>query len=156
MRQHTVTIDDLLARYSEILDRGEYSRWPDLFAEECSYAIYMADDAERGLPLGYVLDDNRGRLLDRVKLIQEVWSGTIAPYRTRHIVQRTSVRSAGADMYDVRANFLVAYTQADGVAGLLASGRYEDRIGLDDSAMLFVERRVYLDGIPPRYLVYPL
>lgn len=153
---HAAAIDDLLARYCEVLDGAEYTRWPELFAEDCSYAIYAAEDAERGLPLAYMLDDNRARVLDRVKFINEVWRGTVTAYRTRHIVQRTAVKALNADTYDVRASFVVTYIQPDGVVGLLASGRYEDRIRVVEDGAHIVEKRAYLDGMPPRYLIYPL
>lgn len=154
--EQMAVIDDLLARYCEVLDLRDFARWAELFAEQCAYAVYAADDAERGLPLAYMLDDNRARVLDRVKFIDEVWRGTFAPYRTRHVMQRTTVTTIGPELYNVKANVLVAYTQTDGVSGLLMSGRYEDRIRTGDSGATFVEKRVYLDGIPPRYLVYPL
>jgi hypothetical protein len=51
---------------------------------------------------------------------------------------------------------IVTYTEFDGPPSVLASGYYEDRIRITDDGPRFVEKTVYLDGIPARYLVYPL
>jgi salicylate 5-hydroxylase small subunit len=154
--EHTVLIDDLLGAYGFVLDERQFSRWPDLFADECFYALYSIENVERGLPLAYMLDDCRARIIDRVKFITEVWARTVEPYRTRHIVQRTKINNVSNDTYEVHANFLVGYTQADGTAGLLASGHYEDRIRVAGAQALFERRCAFLDNIPPRYLIYPL
>lgn len=151
-----LAISDLLAIYGDVLDAGQYDEWPGLFAEECVYAVYDAADAERGLSIGYMLDDCRARVLDRVKFVKEVWRGTVEPYRTRHVAQLALMNSAGAGRYAVRSNFMVSYTQPDGTCGLLVAGRAQDVIQVSVGRAQFVERKLYLDGTPARYLVYPL
>lgn len=154
--EHAVLIDDLLGTYAFVLDERQFNRWPELFAGECFYALYSMENVERSLPLAYMLDDCRARIVDRVKFICDVWARTVEPYRTRHIIQRTKINDIGNDTYEVYANFLVGYTQVDGTAGLLASGHYEDRVRVLGAAALFERRCVFLDNTPPRYLIYPL
>jgi 3-phenylpropionate/cinnamic acid dioxygenase small subunit len=149
-------IDDLYAAYTSIVDGRRWDQWPDLFTEECAYAVYSLDNVERGLPLAYMLDDCRARLLDRIKFITEVWAGTVEPYRTRHVTQHTQTKALDEDTYDVQANVLVTYTDMDGVPGILASGYYEDRIRMAGDRAFFADKKVYLDGMPGRYLIYPL
>ncbi|MEV0029593.1 aromatic-ring-hydroxylating dioxygenase subunit beta [Nocardia sp. NPDC050793] len=149
-------IDELLGRYNDVLDEQDWERWPDLFATECSYTVHTLDNLRRGLPLAYMYDDNRARVLDRVKFITEVWAGTIEPYRTRHVTQRTRAIRLDADRWNVRANFQVSYTENDTLSGLLAAGYYEDVIDLSAGEAHFVDRSVRLDSMPARYLVYPL
>lgn len=149
-------LDDALGRYVSVVDDQQWDRWPELFADECSYAVRSLENAERDLPLAYMLDDNHGRLLDRVKFITEVWAGTVEPYRTRHVIQRTDTERLDEHTYRVRSNLIVTYTELDGIPAVLASGVYEDRIRLTDGGSLFVEKNVYLDGMPARYLIYPL
>lgn len=151
-----IALDEALARYASVVDGQEWHRWPELFSEDCSYAVYSLDNVERGLPLAYMLDDNRARILDRVKFVTEVWAGTVEPYRTRHVIQRTETEALDDRTYRVRATMVVTYTEFDGVPGVLASGYYEDRIRLTDDGALFVEKNVYLDGMPARYFIYPL
>jgi len=149
-------IDDLLGAYAFALDAQEFEQWAGLFTEECFYGVYSIENVEQGLPLAYMLDDCRERVLDRVKMIREVWAGTIEPYRTRHSIQRTMTMDLGDGLYEVHANFLIGFTQADGTAALLAMGHYQDRVRVTATGALFEEKRAYIDNTPPRYLVYPL
>src|SRR5690606_10041432 len=114
------------------------------------------DNAERGLPLAYTLDDNRQRLLDRVKFITEVWAGTVEPYRTRHVVQRVSSEEVAPGLFAARSNMVVTYSELDAAAEVLVTGDYDDKIEMTGDGARLVARSVYLDGMPARYLVYPL
>jgi salicylate 5-hydroxylase small subunit len=152
----TVQLDELLGAYAAAVDAQNWQGWLDLFAAECSYAVYTLQNAEAGLPLGYTIDDRRERLVDRVKFITEVWAGTIEPYRTRHIIQRVLTECTADGAYKVRANMIVSYTESDGPAGILVSGYYEDVIRMTEDGPRFVAKTVYLDGTPTRYLAYPL
>jgi len=150
-------VDGLLSAFAEVLDSGQIEQWPNLFTEEASYSLHDAEDDERGLPLAYILDDCRERLLDRVKFITEVWKGTVESYRTRHIVQRTGITLGDTpNEYNLRSNILVTYCQVEGTSNILCSGRTEDVVQLGSQGALFLSRRVILDGVPARYLVYPV
>lgn len=149
-------LDALIGSYAEALDTQDWQRWLDLFTDDCSYAVYSLENVEAGLPLGYMIDDRRERLLDRVKFITEVWAKTIESYRTRHIIQRVRTNREADRTYRVRANMIVSYTEGNGTPGVLVSGFYEDVIRLTDNGPRFVEKRVLLDGTPARYLAYPL
>ncbi len=149
-------VDKLFARYAAVLDAGKVAAWAELFDEDSSYAVYCAADDERGLPLAYMLDDCLARIMDRVKFVDEVWRGTVEPYRTRHIFQRTELESVGEETLRAESNVLVAYTGKNDVSGLLCSGRTEDIIRIRDGEALFKERKILLDGTPSRYLVYPI
>lgn len=155
-RENCHKIDDLMATYGYVLDKKEFESWLGLFADECAYNVFSLDNVERGLPLAYMMDDNRARLLDRVKFIEEVWAGTIDPYRTRHTIQRNMTVDLGDGLYEVHSNFIVAYTEASGTAGIIAMGHYEDTVQVNESGALFVSKNAYIDNTPPRYLVYPL
>ncbi|MBT2269000.1 aromatic-ring-hydroxylating dioxygenase subunit beta [Rhodococcus erythropolis] len=149
-------VDCLLGRYSQVLDEQDWQQWPDLFADECSYKVQTLDNLERGLPLAYMFDDNRNRVLDRVKFITEVWAGTIEPYRTRHVAQRTSITAIDGSSWRVRSNFQVAFTETGLPPNMLASGYYVDVVRANEHGARFVSRDVLLDSMPARYLVYPL
>ncbi len=154
--EHCHAIDELLGLYAFVLDGQHWERWPELFAEDCYYGLFSIENVEEDLPLAYMLDDSRARILDRVKFVREVWAGTVEPYRTRHSIQRTMTMDLGGGVYEVQANFLVSYTQADGTAGMLAMGHYEDQIEVGSEGAAIVRKVVYLDNVPPRYLIYPL
>lgn len=154
--QEVRAVDELLGRYSDVVDEQDWQRWPDLFASECSYTVHTLDNLRRGLPLAYMYDDNRARVLDRVKFITEVWAGTVEPYGTRHVTQRTRATRLDDGRWRVRAHFQVSYTENDVLSGLLAAGYYDDLIDLSAGDPRFAQRRVCLDSMPARYLVYPL
>ncbi len=154
--EHDQLLDQLFGRYAWVLDNHEFEQWPKLFTDECFYAAYSMENVERGLPLAYMLDDCRERLHDRVKYITKVWVGTVQPYRARHAIQRVSASIKGDGVYEVRANFLVGYTDVDQSPGVLAIGYYHDVVRIEARRALFERKEVYIDNTPPRYLIYPL
>lgn len=149
-------LDGLYGAYVAAVDDHDWDQWLEFFTEDCAYTVNTLENVEQGLPLAYMLDDCRARLLDRVKFVTEVWAGTIEPYRTRHLVQRTVTTDLGDGTWRVRANLFVGYTEVDGLPGILATGHYDDLVRMTEAGPLFVEKNVYLDGTPSRYLVYPL
>lgn len=151
-----LVLDGLLGAYAAAVDNRDWQQWLSLFTNDCAYAVYTLENVERGLPLGYMLDDCRERLVDRIKFVTDVWAKTVEPYRTRHIIQRVQTERGADGTYKVRSNLLVSYTETDAPPAMLASGYYEDVIRLTEDGPRFVEKTVYLDGTPARYLVYPL
>lgn len=156
LAEDMVQLDALIGSYATAVDARDWQAWLGLFAAECSYAVYSLENVEAGLPLGYMIDDRRERLIDRVKFITEVWHKTIEHYRTRHVIQRLRTERAADGTYKVRSNMIVSYTEANGTPGVLVSGYYEDLIRMAPYRPHFVSKTVYLDGTPARYLVYPL
>ncbi|RDH74253.1 hypothetical protein DVS77_32595 [Mycolicibacterium moriokaense] len=149
-------VDELLGAYARAVDERDFTAWLALFAPECAYEVRAMENVREGLPLAYMMDDCRERLTDRVKMIQEVWAGTVEPYDTRHFQQRTAMRELGEDRWEVGSNVLVTYTGASGEPGILVSGYSEDVVVLDDETALFQQKFVVVDNTPPRYLVYPV
>ena len=72
--EHCHAIDELLGLYAFVLDGQHWERWPELFAEDCYYGLFSIENVEEDLPLAYMLDDSRARILDRVKFVREVWA----------------------------------------------------------------------------------
>ena len=152
-----VQLDALIGEYAAVLDAQDWEGWLNLFMHECSYAVYSLENVEAGLPLGYMIDDRRERLVDRVKFITEVWAGTIEPYRTRHVIQRLRTERVNDISYKIYSNMIVTYSESNGTPSTLVTGSYQDIVRLtDDNGPLFESKTVYLDGTPSRYLAYPL
>lgn len=149
-------IDALLGEYAFVLDWQDWGNWPELFVEDCYYAVFNRQNAQDDLPLGYMIDDCRARLVDRVKFITEVWAGTIEPYRTRHIVQRVSAKCLDDGLYEVLSNIVVTYTEHDEPSKILVTGHYRDLVRIEGDRAVFTSKTVYIDGTPARYLAYPL
>lgn len=153
-------VDDLLVRYVDALDNKDMERWLDAFVDEerASYMCMSQENAEIGLQIGFMYDDCRARLKDRVSYITEVWAGTFQDYRTRHFVQRLSVDETDANTVSVRSNFTVFMTPiSNGVSEVLATGTYQDIISVEGGIARLASRKALLDNsVLPRYLVYPI
>lgn len=144
-------------RYLAALDRHDMNAWLECFAEEASYTCITRENHDAGLPVAMMLDDTRARLKDRVKFINEVWSGTYEDYATRHFVQRFEYSQGQEGHFTVRSNFIVSYTNRRGGSDILVTGIYEDNIDLKGAEARFKSKKAIMDTVTtPRYLVYPV
>jgi anthranilate 1,2-dioxygenase small subunit len=150
-------VDALQMKYLAALDRHDLEGWLACFANEASYTCITRENSEAGLPVALMLDDCRARLQDRVKFVNEVWSGTFEDYTTRHFVQRFECASAEDGGLNVLSNFMVSYTNRRGGSEILVTGVYEDVVDLAGNGARFKAKRAVLDTVTtPRYLVYPV
>lgn len=152
-------IDELQMKYLSALDSHDLKVWLECFTEEGSYICITKENDDAGLPVAMMLDDSHARLKDRVKFIDEVWSGTFEDYGTRHFVQRFSCKPAGdsGSRVSVLSNFMVCYTNRRGGSDILATGVYQDEIDLHGDVARFVAKKAVMDTVTtPRYLVYPI
>jgi anthranilate 1,2-dioxygenase small subunit len=150
-------VDELQMKYLAALDRHDMNAWLECFAEEGSYACISKENHDAGLPVAMMLDDTRARLKDRVKFIDEVWSGTYEDYATRHFVQRLECSQGSGGRFNVLSNFIVSYTNRRGGSDILVTGVYEDDIEVTGGAARFRAKKAIMDTVTtPRYLVYPI
>ena len=150
-------VDALQMKYLSALDRRDLASWLDCFAAEAGYVCITRENHDAGLPVALMMDDTRARLKDRVKFVNEVWSGTFEDYATRHFVQRLDCKESGKDRYDVLTNFMVSYTNRRGGSEILVTGVYEDSMRIAGANAHFFSKRAILDTVTtPRYLVYPV
>lgn len=154
-------LDRLLLADANALDSKDMAGWLANYTEEeqASYYCRAAENTEHNLELGFMFDDCRARLEDRVTYVNDIWAGTFQDYRTRHFVQRINHRQIDANTVEVVSNFSVFMTPMDaGITQILAAGQYLDtvRLGNGGGAKL-LSRRAELDtSVLPRYLVYPI
>jgi anthranilate 1,2-dioxygenase small subunit len=151
------SVDALQMSYLAALDRKNLEAWLECFDTEASYICITRENDDAGLPVALMMDDCRARLKDRVKFVNEVWSGTFEDYTTRHFVQRFECTRCDDGTFKVLSNFLVSYTNRRGVSEILVTGVYEDIIALGSGKASFRSKRAILDTVTtPRYLVYPV
>jgi 3-phenylpropionate/cinnamic acid dioxygenase small subunit len=149
-------IDALQVQYLAALDRHDMKGWLACFIDDGSYVCITRENDDAGLPVAMMLDDTGARLKDRVKFVDEVWSGTFEDYATRHFVQRLECTQDGGRV-KVLSNFMVSYTNRRGGSDILVTGVYEDEIDLSANEARFRAKRAVLDTVTtPRYLVYPI
>ncbi|MDI1294927.1 aromatic-ring-hydroxylating dioxygenase subunit beta [Sphingobium sp. AR-3-1] len=154
-------LNAVLLADADALDSKDMQRWLDNYADEenASYFCRSAENSEHGLALGFMYDDCRARLEDRVTFVNDIWVGTFQDYRTRHFVQLTSYHRADTATLEMRSNFSVFMTPKDsGITQVLAAGQYLDSVRQQKNGGLkLLSRRAELDtSVLPRYLVYPI
>lgn len=158
--EQLAAVDTLLLRYIDALDGKDMNRWLDTFAEEdaASYICISHENLDRGLSIGFMYDDCRARLEDRVTFVTRIWAGTFQDYRTRHFVQRVAAEQIDATSLKIRSNFTVFMTPEDsGVSEVLSAGIYNDVIRIGNGGPRILSRNAILDtSVLPRYLVYPI
>jgi 3-phenylpropionate/cinnamic acid dioxygenase small subunit len=125
-------IRNLLGRYCELMDAGDWSGLGDLFA-----GAVLLDDASGA-------EAARGR--DGVRRLYESTKTYAGSPRTRHLTTNTIIEVAEAgDRATARSAFVVLQA----VDGLplqpIAAGRYRDTFAVTDGRWHFIERRFSLD-----------
>lgn len=150
-------VQDLLARYVEILDAKRLEEWPELFAAQASYMVTTRENEELGLPLAVVCDDTKDRIFDRVSIVREFWKDHFNDQTPRHILGSTVIEGGGASEFKAKTNFVVYLTKRIDGSTLLFPGEYLDTVGFEDGEIRFKAKRVVLDTpVLPDAFVYPL
>ncbi|MEA3193709.1 MAG: anthranilate 1,2-dioxygenase small subunit [Betaproteobacteria bacterium] len=135
-------VENLHARYAHALDDDRLEDWPNFFTERGVYRIATAENEARGLPLPVIYCEGRAMLRDRVQSLRH--ANIYEPQRYRHIVSSILVEKMDEKRAKSIANFLVVRIMENGESVLFASGRYVDRILLQE--MLYEERVVICDS----------
>ena len=148
-------LDRFLADYAHALDDGMTDEWPACFTQDGVYQVTTRENLESGYPIGIVLCEGRGMMEDRMLALKV--ANIYEPHVFCHIVGRPDIREESPGVYAARSNFSVFRTMQRGDAELFATGKYLDRIVLEDGEPRFAARRVILDSrCIDILLVYPL
>jgi 3-phenylpropionate/cinnamic acid dioxygenase small subunit len=153
--EERLQVDDLYARYAEIINDGRLDEWPDLFVEDCQYRVIPRENHERGLPLAIIRAESRGMLHDRITAIRNAMF--YAPHYWRHLITGIRVTEANPAALKARANYCIIRTLEDRPSEVFQTGRYEDVIVRHDGRLLFKEKLCIYDSLlVPNSLVYPV
>jgi 3-phenylpropionate/cinnamic acid dioxygenase small subunit len=148
-------IQDLFNEYAQVVDNGVLSKWPDFFAENGSYYVYGRDNYDQGLPVAFIMDDHKGKIKDRVTLVEKIWTYNF--FYQRHQITNILVKETDDNKLSCAANFSIYTTSREGKTDLFAVGRYEDIIVFEENKPKIEQRKVILDTFTlPSYFVYPL
>ena len=137
-------IEDLLARYVHTIDDDSLEDWPDLFANECSYNILPADGYETGKPIGYMYCASQGMLRDRVIALRK--ANIYEPHRFRHMLGAVRMLGAEAGAVRVQSSVTVTRIMEAGDLALFATGKYLDRVIVENGEPRFKEKLMILDS----------
>ena len=150
-------VEDLYARYAEILDEGPLDLWPSLFLMDASYRVVTRENLDRNLPLALIWCESQAAIEDRVYAIQNT---TFAlPRQTRHLISNLqTATSERPNTWDVAANFAVFESLEERPTICHSTGRYRDTLGRDDLGALRFASKVCICDSPlvPNSLIIPL
>ncbi|NIP13456.1 MAG: salicylate hydroxylase [Pseudomonadales bacterium] len=149
-------LEDVYARYAELLDDGPLAEWPALFEEECLYLVIPRENYDQGLPLAIMRCESRGMLEDRVRAVQETIMHEPRHLR-HHITNVRGLRTEGGG-FSVTANYSIIEVLQDELPRILSVGRYLDVLSRSPTGkLMFAEKRVVFDSVlVPNTIVYPL
>ena len=137
-------IEDFVTDYAHCLADGEFEAWPQFFDENAHYQIISRESFEAGLPIGVMHCDGRGMFEDRIRALRR--ASIFEPHVYCHLLGRPRIFPDDNGSYGVRTNLQVLRTMQDGRTDTFATGKYLDRIALDDAGCRILERKVVLDS----------
>jgi anthranilate 1,2-dioxygenase small subunit len=138
-------IEDFIHDYAHCIDDDRLEQWPDFFTESCRYLIIDRENYARGSVVGVMTCDSRGMLLDRIKALRD--ANIYEPHVYRHLISGIRILSEYGAAWSVQTSYAVIRTMQDGDVSVFSSGKYLDRIILEDDRLLFRERLVICDSI---------
>jgi 3-phenylpropionate/cinnamic acid dioxygenase small subunit len=148
-------IEDLYAKYADVLDMMELERWPELFTENAFYDVIPRENYDRDLPLAIMRCESRAMMEDRVRAIRETLM--FEPRYIRHLISNFRIKLGADGEIGVTANYLILETLSDEMTKILNAGRYVDTLVREDGVLRFKEKRcVYDSTIVPNSLIYPV
>src|SRR5690348_3621842 len=142
--ERQLAVQDLNARYIDVLDEGRFEQWPDFFMDDGHYRVTTAENLEQGLPLSMIYATSRAMLRDRVRALRE--ANVYEAQRYRHILGQARIEPARDGSVRAQTSFMVARIMHTGETALFATGRYVDRVVLTGDTARFADKAVILDS----------
>src|SRR5437763_2838444 len=137
-------VANLNTRYVAAIDDNKLEEWPDFFVANGSYRVTTAENVERALPLAVIYATSRAMLRDRVRSLRD--ANVYEAQRYRHLIAPPLIEAADAATVQAQTSFIVARIMHTGETTLFATGRYCDRVVLENGAARFAEKVVILDS----------
>lgn len=134
----------LLANYSHTISDGRLEEWPNFFTDDGVYRVTTRENVELELPAAIIFCEGKGMLRDRISALRR--ANIFEPHVYCHTVSLPEIEQKDESEYQVRSNFSVIRTMADGDMSMFACGRYFDRIREVNGTLKFRERSVVLDS----------
>lgn len=151
-------VRELINEYVMVVDEpSRLEEWPGFFTDDGAYYVYTRENYELGLPIALAMDDTKGRILDRVQTIRDIWKGHYDEQFPLHTLSLPQVTFTDHGHCEAITAFTAVITRL-GVNHYTFTGKYFDKIRLrEDGTPKFVEKKVILDNaVIPTYFVYPL
>ena len=148
-------IEQMYNRYATLLDDGPLEDWPELFCEECFYAVTPRENYEQDLPLAIMRCESRAMLQDRIYSVQKTM--VYEPRYIRHHITNVQILDEKDGLIKTYANYTVIETLTDELPRILNSGKYIDTIKMDEGEYRFIEKYCVYDSVlVPNSIIYPV
>jgi salicylate 5-hydroxylase small subunit len=152
-------VDQFNVVYGDILDRGDYPAWVELFEDDCLYKIVPRENYDAGLPLCTMALESKGMLKDRAYGITQTLFH--APYYQRHVIGVARVLSDDGVELKATANYSVFRTKPGSISEVYNVGRYIDRlVRVEDGPRLQLKLKerlcVFDSELILNSLIYPI
>jgi len=143
-----------LYRVCEAIDNFDCKTWLDCFTESCRYRMVPRENFDRGLPL-CLIDDDRAGMLQRAKLIQELWQ--YEPFRETRLLANVKVSSPTEESASAKAALAVYRTTSEGESCLHMIARIEDQlVNVGGQGWKIQDRLVILESFKvPNNIILP-
>lgn len=148
-------VDQFNAAYGDILDRGDYDAWVELFTPDCLYKVIPRENFDAGLPLCTMALESQGMLKDRAYGITNTLFH--APYYQRHVIGVAQVLNDDGIEIRATANYAVFRTKPGGVSEVYNVGRYLDVFLRTPQGLKLKERLCVFDSeMILNSMIYPI
>ncbi len=148
-------VDQFNAAYGDILDRGDYAAWVDLFSEDCLYKVIARENYDAGLPLATMALESQGMLKDRAYGITNTLFH--APYYQRHVIGVAQILNDNGSEIRATANYSVFRTKPGSVSEIYNVGRYLDVFVRVGAGLKLKERICVFDSeLILNSMIYPI
>ncbi|WP_290815551.1 aromatic-ring-hydroxylating dioxygenase subunit beta [Ferrovibrio sp.] len=148
-------VDQFNATYGDILDRGDYDAWVELFTEDCLYKVIPRENHDAGLPLATMALESRGMLKDRAYGITTTLFH--APYYQRHVIGVAQILNDNGSEIRATANYSVFRTKPGSVSEIYNVGRYLDLFLREGAGLKLKERVCVFDSeMILNSMIYPI
>lgn len=112
--------------YADTLDAQDLEHWPDFFTEDALYQVISRENHDAGLLHATMHCEGLGMIRDRAQATRECT--VYEPRYLRHFLHGLRVRSASAESWETRCNFLVIESTSDDEPRVLLVGQYLDTV----------------------------
>jgi anthranilate 1,2-dioxygenase small subunit len=155
LRELRFEFEEMLTDYVECLDKDHLEEWPEFFSERGVYKLIARENVEQGLPLATMFCDSRAMMKDRVTAIRKALF--YSPRYLRHLTSNLKIVGQENDAWIAQANYVVFQTLQDEETKVFNTGKYVDKIVLEDGKYRFKEKIVVYDTIQiPSMIVIPI
>ena len=150
-----LAVEDLFYAYADCLDHGDITEWADFFTEDCTYTLISKENYDLGLPLGTIVAEKKGGILDRITAVTRT---TVYHERAlTHLITNTRVLGEADGLIEVTANYAVLETLPNQYTKILNSGRYLGTLVRDGDGLKIKELTCVFDSaLVPASIIYPV